>query len=134
MNDHEAKTFFKISIIYLIWSIFLIKFERQGHELSHIYLLGASPTLQIVSYTLFVGKNDNTSLVLRQSNLGYEGILLGYCSLSCILVFIFITRYGDMVPQTLRGKLIGSCCSLVGVLLLALPVPIIEEKVRRSWS
>ena len=33
--------------------------------------------------------------------------------------------YGDMIPQTVVGKLVGSACALVGILTLSLPVPII---------
>ncbi len=33
--------------------------------------------------------------------------------------------YGDMIPQTVMGKLVGSSCALVGILTLSLPVPII---------
>lgn len=33
--------------------------------------------------------------------------------------------YGDLVPQGVYGKIVGSCCAMIGVLTLALPVPII---------
>ncbi len=33
--------------------------------------------------------------------------------------------YGDMVPVTLQGKLVGFVCAMVGALLIVLPVPII---------
>ncbi|KAI1726809.1 ion transport protein [Ditylenchus destructor] len=33
--------------------------------------------------------------------------------------------YGDLVPRGVYGKIVGSCCALIGVLTLALPVPII---------
>ena len=36
-----------------------------------------------------------------------------------------LLSYGDMTPQGVYGKIVGSCCALIGVLTLALPVPII---------
>ena len=35
--------------------------------------------------------------------------------------------YGDLFPTTLMGKLIGSCCGVSGILVMALPIPIVVE-------
>ncbi|TPP63778.1 Potassium voltage-gated channel protein Shal [Fasciola gigantica] len=42
--------------------------------------------------------------------------------------------YGDMVPSTVIGKVVGSICSLCGVLVIALPVPVIVSNFSRIYQ
>ena len=44
-----------------------------------------------------------------------------------IYLFSFF-RYGDMVPSTFLGQTVGAICCVAGVILVALPIPIIQEK------
>ncbi|KAK3712041.1 hypothetical protein QZH41_008374 [Actinostola sp. cb2023] len=38
--------------------------------------------------------------------------------------------YGDMTPETTMGQLMGSICCVIGTLVIALPVPILEMKMQ----
>ncbi|EDO46155.1 predicted protein, partial [Nematostella vectensis] len=42
-----------------------------------------------------------------------------------ICVTLMTVGYGDVVPRSIAGKLIGSVCCVSGVVLLALPIPIL---------
>lgn len=42
--------------------------------------------------------------------------------------------YGDMVPKSLLGRIVGSVCAVSGVLTLAMAVPIISENFNKFYS
>lgn len=48
-----------------------------------------------------------------------------------MLFLLYACSYGDMVPLTWMGQVFGGVCALCGVLVIALPVPVIVSNFTR---
>ena len=51
-----------------------------------------------------------------------------------MVVTICTVGYGDMVPKTYLGMFVGALCAMGGVLVVALPVPVIVSNFAMYYS
>lgn len=101
------------------------------NQRSHLWNSGECFKLLLkVGVKIFLCGNQSRQFQIFRTMFGtffHGGILNEPQSLRTYIFLCF--SYGDIFPCTVGGKLLGAACALMGVLLLALPVPIIERQV-----
>ena len=61
----------------------------------------------------------------------FESILIG---LWWAIVTMTTLGYGDIVPVTPLGRVVGACCALCGLVFLALPIPVIVNNFTTFYA
>ncbi|XP_068673866.1 potassium voltage-gated channel subfamily A member 3-like [Montipora capricornis] len=127
MNEARVTSLAVLRVIRLVrvFRIFKLSRHSKGLQVLGYTLRSSSRELAMLMFFLFIGVVLFASAVYyaelgSQSN--FESIPDAFW---WAVVTMTTVGYGDMTPQTLGGKVVGSICAISGVLTIALPVPVI---------
>ena len=121
----------EMAVMDVIFILRMLRLCRIFRLIRHV------PGLWILLYTLKASFNElllmfvflligmvvfATLMHFAESRHGFSNIPIGFW---WSVVTMTTVGYGDMVPQTGAGYVIGSCCAVAGLLMIAFTVPII---------
>eukprot|EP00736_Rhodelphis_marinus_P012195 Rmarinus@m.16813 len=133
----ERDTFYALRLLRLVRVLRVFKLSRHsaGLKVIAITLKNSSRELGLLMFLMLIG------IVLFSSAVYYaerEAEDTPFKSIPHSFWWACVTMttlgYGDMVPSTLLGKLIGGLCSVMGLLVIALPVSIIGSNFEETFT
>jgi ABC-type phosphate transport system permease subunit len=127
---HEHKSYVVLRVCRIFRIVRVFKFIRHSQDLIMIIkvVAHAKKELGLLVLLLFIFSVSFGSLMYyieHQTNEDFTSIMQG-----CWWAIVTITTigYGDVVPHTWLGKIVGSVVLTLGIVFLALPMTIIVGK------
>ncbi|CAI5455476.1 unnamed protein product [Caenorhabditis angaria] len=136
-NVEESKDVIEFLSMIRIFRLFKLTQHHQGLQiLIHTFRASAKELILLVFF-LILGIVIFAALVYYAEkmevnpNNQFQSIPLGLWWAICTMTTV---GYGDMTPHTSFGRLVGSLCAVMGVLTIALPVPVIVSNFAMFYS
>merc|ERR1712088_498206 len=128
-DDNEVSGAFVTLRVFRVFRIFKFSRHSQGLRILGYTLQSCASELGFLVFSLAM------AIIIFDCEKNVEGSTFESIPASFWYTIVTMTTlgYGDMVPYTALGKIIGGVCSLSGVLVIALPVPVIVSNFSRIY-
>merc|ERR1719201_460882 len=133
-DDNEVSGAFVTLRVFRVFRIFKFSRHSQGLRILGYTLQSCASELGFLVFSLAMAIIIFATIMFYCEK-NVEGSTFESIPASFWYTIVTMTTlgYGDMVPDTMLGKLIGGVCSLSGVLVIALPVPVIVSNFSRIY-
>jgi len=133
-DDNEVSGAFVTLRVFRVFRIFKFSRHSQGLRILGYTLQSCASELGFLVFSLAMAIIIFATIMFYCEK-NVEGT--NFTSIPSAFWYTIVTMttlgYGDMVPSTAVGKMIGGVCSLSGVLVIALPVPVIVSNFSRIY-